>query len=255
MKRGGGLHKPMPDVAVVLVEPKVPGNVGAVARVMANFGFHDLVLVNPPRLGDPAYRRAKHGGTVLKEATRASSLEEALEGLDLAVGTTGVPSDAENAFHRHAVTPWELAAKLAPVEGRVGVLLGRENYGLYNEELDRLDLLVHVPCSPAYPIMNLSHAAAVLLYELSRAGGPPAGEPPRLASGAERERLHDAFREMLVAIRYPEHRRRRTEVLFRRLVGRAAPSKWEFHALMGVVRGATKAVTRRSEFPGSGPSS
>ncbi|MFQ5552986.1 MAG: TrmH family RNA methyltransferase, partial [Thermoplasmata archaeon] len=58
----------MTEFVVVLVEPKIGGNVGAVARSMANFGLRDLTLVNAPELGDEAYRRAKHGGPVLRAA-------------------------------------------------------------------------------------------------------------------------------------------------------------------------------------------
>ncbi len=240
---------------VVLVEPRFEGNVGAVARAMANFGLSRLVLVNPCPLGDDAYRRAGHAGELLERARVAPSLPDVLEEASLAVGTTAVPSENVKAFHRQALPPWDLAAKLEETQGDVMLVLGRENYGLYNQELDLVDLLVHVPASPDYPVLNLSHAACVLFYELYRRQG----EPPRiahpLASGFEKETLMEAFHEFLVATRYPAHKRRRTEVMFRRLVGRALPTRWEFHALMGAIRGAAKTVTRLAGSPGRGPSS
>lgn len=245
----------MAEYVVVLVEPRVEGNVGAVARAMANFGFADLVLVNPCPLGDEAFRRSKHGRPILESARTAKDLDASLEGVDFVVGSTGISTTREKAFHRQSLYPWELAHVLQGVEGCVALLLGREDYGLYNEELDRLDILVNIPCNPDYPIMNISHAAAVLLYELHRSSGPRASTRPRQASGFEKERLHAAFHELLGAIDYPGHKWRRTEVMFRRLVGRATPSKWEFHALMGVLRGASKAIRRSSGSPEPGPSS
>ena len=246
----------MTQVLVVLVEPRVEGNVGAVARSMANFGLADLVLLNPCPLGSEAYRRSKHGRLILEKARSVDTLDEALAGADISVGTTGISTMSERAFHRQTLMPRELAKKLSQVSGTAALVLGREDYGLLNEELSQLDLLVHVPCHPAYPVMNISHAAAVLFYELYGASGLPL--PPRrrrLASGFEKEKLLEAFREFLVTTRYPMHRSQRTEVMFRRLMGRALPTKWEFHALMGALRGASKTVRRLSESRGTGPSS
>ncbi len=245
----------MPDISIVLVEPRVEGNVGAIARSMSNFGFTDLILVNPCPLGDEAYRRAKHGRVVLEEARVLSRMDEALEKFDLTVGTTGITTSREKAFHRQAISPQDLPSKLAEVDGAVAIVLGREDYGLYNEELDRVDLLVNIPCSPAHPVMNISHAATIILYELYCADSSAAVFRPREASGFEKERLLRAFDEILTDISYPSHKRRRTEVMFRRLIGRATPSKWEFHALMGVIRGASKTIRRLKGSPATGPSS
>ncbi len=240
---------------MVLVEPKIEGNVGAVARSMANFGLRDLVLVNAPVIGDEAFRRAKHGRPILEAAKRVRDLESALREADLVVGTTGVSTRSERRFHRQAVPPWEAADRLTGLAGQVSLVLGREDYGLSNEQLDRMDLLVNIPCAPSYPVMNVSHAATVLFYELSKVSHSHDGMRGSLAEGSEKERLLEAFHELLVTTLYPAHRRRRTEVMFRRIMSRALPTKWEFHALMGVFRGASKTVRRLSESPGPGPSS
>ena len=41
-------------------------------------------------------------------------------------------------------------------------------------------------------------------------------------------------------IDYPEHKKTKTKVMFRRIVARSVPSLWEFHTLMGVLDGAIK---------------
>ena len=230
----------MPKVRIVLVEPKHEGNVGAVARAMRNFNVKDLVLVRPSPLGDEARKRAMSGLSILESAHIVGTFDEALEGVDLVVGTSGIDARNEKKFLRISVGPEELANRVADVDGTVALVFGREDFGLFVEELARCDLLVTIPASPEAPILNLSHAAAILLYELYGASGPPR----RKASGMEKERLAEAFRELLEATEYPEHKTERTRIMFRRLLGRALPTKWEFHALIGVFTRATKQVWR-----------
>ena len=65
----------MPEIRVVIVGPKYEGNVGAIARSMANFDIKELYLVNPCEIGDDAYRRSKHGADILDNAVIVNSLE------------------------------------------------------------------------------------------------------------------------------------------------------------------------------------
>lgn len=230
------------DVRVIIAEPKHEGNVGAVARAMGNFGVKDLVLVRPCEIGEEARKRAMHATDILEAARVVDSLEGALAGADLAVGTSGIETGTEKHFARVAISPRELASRVAPVDGTIALLFGREDFGLFAEELAACDLLVTIPASKERPVLNLSHAAAILLYELSL----PRASPPqrRPASGMEKEKLHRALASLLEVTEYPVHKRTRTTIMFRRLLGRAAPSKWEFHALMGVLQRATKRIQR-----------
>jgi len=232
----------MPRIRVVLVEPKSEGNVGAVARAMRNFGARDLVLVKPCLLGDEAYKRAMHGVSVLQSATTVDSFDAAVKGADFLVGTSGIDTRSEKRFARISVTPRDLAERLAPMQGTVAVAFGREDFGLFEMELARCDLLVTIPAAADYPILNLSHAVTILLYELYAARVSTRAR--REASGLEKEKLHDAFAALLAATHYPEHKRARTKVMFRRLMGRAVPSTWEFHAFMGALQRATRRIER-----------
>lgn len=203
--------------------------------------MNDLVLVRPPPLGDEARKRAMKGIEILENATITSSLGEALRGADLVAGTTGVVTGSEKRFLRIALGPREFVERIRRMHGLVAILFGREDFGLFEEELERCDVLVTISVASDYPILNVSHAVAILLYELSATRGSAA---TRKASGLEKERLHEAFAALLHATDYPPHKRGRTSVMFRRLVGRATPSKWEFHALMGVFQRATKRIRR-----------
>ena len=232
----------MPRTRIVLVEPKNEGNVGAVARAMKNFDFRDLVLVNPCPLGAEARQRAMHGIDILTSASTVPDLASGLRDADFVVGTSGIDTESEKRFARIAIRPEDLAAKVHDVRGTLALLFGREDFGLLDEELRKCDLLVTVPASKRYPILNISHAATILLYELFTSRTP--NKSRRAMSGLEKERLHAAFADLLRTTDYPAHKVARTKIMFRRLIGRAVPSAWEFHALMGVLQRATKRIRR-----------
>lgn len=240
--KGDGMKS---SFSVVLVEPRFSGNIGLVARVMKNFGVSDLRIVGGPELKPQAWKRAMHGRDVLASARFFGSLEDALRDVDLIVGTTGVPSHTDRGHLRISLTPRDLASRVRQIRGRVALLFGRENFGLYNKELARCDVLVSIPAHPDYPILNLSHAVAILLYELFL----PIARPhrPRRASGFEKENALRMLGELLTAVNYPPHKRATTEVMLRRILGRAMLSEKEFYTLMGVVSRALKAARARED--------
>jgi len=230
---------------VVLVNPKFEGNVGAVARVMANFGFDDLWMVDPCEIGDEARRRAKHANYLLDRAKIVEELGEAIQDASMVVGTSGIVSFGEKHFVRLSITPEDLSEKMRDFEGTVALLFGREDQGLFQDELQRCDILVHIPTDEGYPVLNLSHAVAVLLYELHSI--PVQELYPTRATDVERDKLHEFFADLLDAIEYPEFRRERTEIMFRRMMGRSVPTKWEFYTIMGVLSDATKLIRKGKE--------
>src|SRR2546426_4566202 len=164
---------------------------------MRNFGVESLRLVKPPKLGTEARQRAMHGLAVLTAAKRFRTFSAAVRGMDLVVGTSGVDTASEKKFVRIALTPRDLAAKIARLDGDVALVLGREDYGLYNEELAACDVLVTIPADPAYPILNVAQAAAILLYEIHTAKPPTEARSRRRASGFEKEKLFAAFADLL----------------------------------------------------------
>ena len=230
----------MPSYTVILVEPKYPGNVGAAARAMLNFGIRELIVVAPSfSLDSDACRTmAVHAQSVLDEVLIMDTFEEAAKQVAYLAGTSAIETASEKRHLRRALSLQTFGERVAAIEGRVGLAFGREDYGLLNEEIRRCDALIHIPTAATYPAMNLSHAVAVTLYALTAERG---GETAtRQADRSEKELLYENFDRLLEAIDYPEHKKEKTSILFRRIIGRAMLSKWEYHTLMGVFKRARR---------------
>ncbi len=121
----------MLNIRIILVEPALEGNVGSICRAMKNFGFNDLWLVRPCRLGDFAKAMASHAQDILEEVITVSSLDDALQGIDLVIGTTGKPGEYNrNHLRVPYFMPSELRTMLEDKSGRAAIVFGREDHGL-----------------------------------------------------------------------------------------------------------------------------
>lgn len=151
-------------IEVILVEPEHPGNIGSIARVMKNFGFLDLVMINPRKdiMDNETYCRAKHAQDVLDNVQIKD--HSYLDELDVLIGTTAKNGNDKNLM-RLPMTPVELKEKI-DIKLRTGILIGREGIGLTNEELAKCDFNVTIPANTKYPTLNISHAVGIILYEL-----------------------------------------------------------------------------------------
>lgn len=229
---------------IILVEPASEGNVGSVCRAMKNFGQTDLYLVRPCKTGDFARAMASHAQDLLDRAVIVDSLAEALNGVNIVVGTTGKPGSS---FREHNRMPYfgpsELRAMLEDKEGLVAIVFGREDHGLNNEEIARSDIILTIPASDEYPVLNLSHAVAVVLYELSELEGGTF----LLASGELTEVLYHHFEHLLESVNYSDHKRGKTLLMIRRILGRAMLTNREYYTLMGVMREIELAIQRSGE--------
>ncbi|MEM4699369.1 MAG: RNA methyltransferase [Candidatus Nezhaarchaeales archaeon] len=157
-------------IRVVMVEPEKGGNVGSVARVMKNFGIKQLYLVNPKAQLSEARPYAAHAIDVLESAVVVSSLQEALDGVSIVIGSTAVSARSPSNLTRITVFPEELARYLLRYEsGIAALLLGRESIGLLNKELELCDVIVTIPAASEYPVLNVAMAAGIILYELYKA--------------------------------------------------------------------------------------
>ncbi len=229
-------------IRVVLVEPEHEGNVGSIARLMKNFGLSKLWLVSPRvKLGSEAYSYAVHAGDVLERAVIVEGLDEALEGVQRVVGTTSIVARISSNLRRVAVTPKELAEQTVKMRGETALLFGREGSGLSNRELDMCDILVSIPSSSAYRVLNVASASAIVFYELWKARTN--SEEKRSVEGADaeaRKRLLDLFDALTVKGKLPEHKRRLANKAFKNIVSRAFISRREASLMTGALRRAVE---------------
>jgi tRNA/rRNA methyltransferase len=238
------------ELDVVLVRPKEDGNVGAVARAAKNFGVARLTLVAPrAELGPTARRRAMAGLGLLESARVVPGFKEAVAGADLVVGTTDLVTGRSTAYLRRSIPPERLGEALRPVIGRVALVFGPEDNGLSRAELARCDLLVHVPARREFPTLNLSHAAAIVLYALHRARGtddPESTPAPEVIplDGRGQEIFLGHLAELLEQTGYPTHKRAGMVLLFRRVLGRATPGESEYRMMLGLLKSSRRAIRR-----------
>ena len=200
---------------------------------MANFDFKNLYLINPCELNDECYSRAMHADKIVENAKIFKSVEPAVKNIDYLVATSSIESKNDKKHLRNALSLEELSEKLLEIDGKVGLLFGREDYGLYNDEIALCDVMLKIPTSESYLSLNLSHAVALVLYSLYiKQKSAPIEK--RIIGKIEKEKLFNYYSKLLNEINYPEHKKVKTEIMFKRILGRSIPSKWEYHTLMGV---------------------
>jgi TrmH family RNA methyltransferase len=224
------------QVRVVLVEPEHDLNVGHCCRAMKNFGFSELVIVNAKcELGFDANMYAKHGADVLKNARKTKKINEAVRDCSLVVGTTGIERRNSGIIRNPVYLP-AFAKQVAAKKGRLALLMGREGMGLTPAEIGMCDFLVTIPADGRYPVLNLSHALAVILYSLREAGRKRSKETAeQLASHGERRALLAAFVKLTknAKVRQPE----KIANAFKNVVERSQVSSLEARAILAALKG------------------
>jgi tRNA/rRNA methyltransferase len=151
---------------VILIEPQLSENVGAVARAMLNCGLDQMLLVNP-REGWPnskAYAMASGATEVLEAAQLYGTVEEAVADVSVLYATTARPRE----LTVRVLTPREAAADMRAVQARgekIGVLFGPERSGMTNDHIALADTVISVPLNPAYSSLNLGQAVLLVAYE------------------------------------------------------------------------------------------
>lgn len=224
-------------VVVVLVSTRNPLNIGAAARAMSNFGFHELRLVNPYEPSFQEARSAVGAAELLKRAKQFSSVAEATADCTLVVGTTA----GRDRDPQLALPTLEAAGKRILREtgsGRVAILFGSEKRGLSNDDFTHCHWLARIPTRSEHSSMNLGQAVAVCLYELIRdAKAKLPAMKAKSASSQQVEWLGETLLAALAASGYVKpNTERATNAKIRQLVRRMDLSDSDATLLLGMVR-------------------
>ena len=228
-------------IDIVLVELKIPENIGFIARVMKNFGFKNLVLYKC-NVRKESYTTAAHAKDIIEKAKIIDSLEDYLGKKSLVIGTTGIKA-GNRRYIRKSLTPEELK-KI--VKENSAILFGREDFGLFDEEFKLCNVVVSIPTSSDYPIMNVSHAAAIILYELSKTEI----KSEDFAAQEDIDILVRYFEDLMYSVWYPKHRIEKSKVILKRAFGKANMTKNEIHHISGIIRKTVLYIEHLKKFYG-----
>ncbi|MCK2148307.1 tRNA/rRNA methyltransferase [Marinobacter alexandrii] len=180
------------QLAFVLVEPKVPENVGAAARALCTMGFGELWLVNSDLHTRSEAHWLAHGSDhILDNARIFPDLAAVRNSVDLLMATSAKPRHNRRDWHPPSELRDVLAGKGTSV-ATAALVFGREDRGLANDELALCDLLTGIPMKVSYPSLNLAQSVMLYAWEmsgLSVSAGHSQAARPDAALGALRQRL------------------------------------------------------------------
>lgn len=203
---------------------------------MANFALTNLILIKPPELTDDAYYQATHGKYIIENAKNYSTLEEFFnhEKIDFKIASTGMAGGSYN-LSRIPIKPEELGKKINP-NSKTAIIFGREGNGLNNEEIAMCDMVVSIPTNPEYPIMNISHASAIIFYEIFKNKYDFPVEGLEEMTSIEKEYLLEDMCDLINKLEIPEHKKKNGYKAFKNIVNRAFITGREAHTLKGILR-------------------
>ncbi len=191
------------NIAIVLVEPKYPENIGAAARSALNMGISRLIVVRqtPPELDRMLTMATHHAAHLIHGMELVDDLAAALRGFSWVIGTTA----RQGRQRRNMRSPRKVAVELAPLlkNNQAALLFGAEDRGLTNDHLKFCNRITTIPTA-GFSSLNLAQAVAVLCYEVYLAllelGGSGRDFAPQRAASHELETMYGHIEEMLLQV-------------------------------------------------------
>lgn len=167
------------QIRIVLVRTSHPGNVGQVARAMANMGLSELYITSP-RFADmtrqpDAISLASGATDVLEAAQIVPDLASALVGVNCAYAFSARPRDLSPPMRTSGEAAAEVMAQFATALAhnlpmpKIAFVFGAERSGLVNDEVMMCQRLCQIEANPEYNSLNLAQAVQVMTYSLRQA--------------------------------------------------------------------------------------
>jgi len=236
-------------IAITLIEPQYPVNVGHIARLMKNFGLKKLYFVRPNFDKIEAAKYSTHGNDILI-AAKSVTLSQLRKKFDVIVGTTAILGSSRLNILRESISAEQLAKIIHDSSIKdFCILLGRESSGLNNEELKLCNLVVTIDTKTNYRTMNVAHALAILLYEISKLQSP---ELPvkmnkkkiELASQKDIDLLLQYVNKLADAGNYDLHKKPLLESAVKKLLAKSVPTMKDIMLLVSLLRKSHLAIER-----------
>ena len=228
------------NLNIVLVEPNGPMNVGSIARLCSNFDINELRIVSPKCdiFSLEAKKMALKGQRYIDNCKIFNSIEQAIFDFDLVLATCG-RIDLSNDIE--CQSPEDISKWISSFLeiNNIGILFGREDRGLSNNELLYAHKILNIETSQNYTSLNLSHAVSIVLYELTKSSTNNLEKDLRLFDLASSKQIYESFKEieeMLIKTGYLlEHTANSKISKFKKFILKAKTSSYEINVLRGIV--------------------
>ena len=235
-------------VAVALIEPQYPINVGHIARLMKNFGLKSLYFVRPYFDKAEAAKYSTHGNDILVSG-KTVTLRQLTKKCDVLIGTTAIQATSRLNILRESISAEHLARIIHGSSTKdFCILLGRESSGLNNEELKMCNLVVTIDTKTNYRTMNVAHALAILLYEISKLQSelPVKKSKKRvdLASQKDIDLFLQYVNKLADTGNYDLHKKPLLEAAAKNLLAKSMPTTKDVMLLMSLLRKSLLAIER-----------
>lgn len=235
-------------VAVALIEPQYPINVGHIARLMKNFGLKSLYFVRPHFDKSEAAKYSTHGNDILV-AAKTVTLRQLRKKFDILIGTTAIQATSRLNILRESISAEHLARIIHDSSTKdFCILLGRESSGLNNKELDMCNLVVTIDTKTNYRTMNVAHALVILLYEISKLQSelPVKKSKKRvdLASQKDIDLLLQYVSKLADAGNYDLHKKPLLEAATKKMMAKSMPTTKDIMLLVSLLRKGRLAIER-----------
>lgn len=239
------------DFTVILVQPETAANIGSIARLMENFNFTKLVIFNPIEsvekiLSYNTQGYAMRGKNILLNAelielnnqnNHLTEFQSLIKNYDFVIATTAKGKSYSN-IRRLSIYPDDFTLPVSDKPFKIAILFGKESRGLTNEEISRADILIRIPSNDKYPVLNLSHACGILLYELFKKLNVinigRGKNPVLIADREDRLILFEIIKNIIDTLKIAPYKKDKVYFAFRNIFGRKFMSKKELNLVLGL---------------------
>lgn len=236
----------IPHPIVIFVRPQAKGNIGAIARAMANFGAAELRLVidkSAPQqdfFTDVDWGFATpRGKAIMENGATYSTLRDAAHDCQWIIGSSGKQDAYDKGYARQILSPAEALNRWSvslcsdfsghDAPPRWALVLGPEDHGLRADEIALCNEIIQIPTQAQAPSMNVAMSLGIMLYEWQRITQElssdhrstrfrptdPAPERARNASAEHRESFVDyliSTLELTTFFKYPDQDKVRARI-------------------------------------------